>query len=90
MKTIQVTKNTKKIITSYGEPFDNAVNNLIDEVEEYMPFLDYSQDNSLSSANVMEDTRDRIKSFALSDGESFENILVRMLITSQVLNSRDI
>ena len=89
MKTIQLTKNTKEIITYYGEPFDVAVNNLIDKVEDYMPFLDYSKDNSISTANVEEITRDRIKSFALSDGESYENILIRMLIISQALNSKE-
>ena len=66
--------------------YDNAVNELIDTVEDYMPLVDLSDESSVI-INLEDDTVDRINSFKLSKGESIENILIRMLILSQVLNN---
>ena len=51
-----------------------------------MPLIDYT-DSSRVVVNLKEDTVDRLNSFRLSNGESAENIIIRMLIISQVLNS---
>ena len=66
--------------------YDNAVNELIDTVEDYMPLVDLSDESSVI-INLEDNTVDRINSFKLSKGESIENILIRMLILSQVLNN---
>lgn len=90
MKSIKLSHDTKNAIKHYdnSKSYDKAINCLIKEVEMYMPVVDYS-DSSKTVVSIHEDTVDRIKSFRLSDGESVENILIRMLIMSQALNSGD-
>ncbi|WP_458456480.1 hypothetical protein [Methanobrevibacter sp.] len=89
MKSIQVTNSTRRAINElYDGSFDDNVKRLIEEVGEYMPFVELD-DGRLSSANVKEDTYDLLKSYKLSEGESFENILIRLFLLSQVLNNVD-
>ena len=66
--------------------YDENINKLIDAVADYMPLVDLSDESSLI-INLKEDTVDKINSYRLTNGESFDNILVRMLIMAQALNS---
>jgi hypothetical protein len=50
-----------------------------------MPLVE-SDDRGIN-INLHEDTMDKLKSYALTKGESYENILIRMLLISQSLNS---
>ena len=87
MKSIKLSHDSKNAIKHYGgKTYDESVNQLIDTVQDYMPLIDYT-DSSRVVVNLKEDTVDRLNSFRLSNGESAENIIIRMLIISQVLNS---
>jgi predicted DNA binding CopG/RHH family protein len=66
-------------------PYDSIINRLIHEVSDYMPLVE-SDDRGIN-INLHEDTMDKLKSYALTKGESYENILIRMLLISQSLNS---
>lgn len=89
MKSIKLSHDTKNAISQCeGKTYDVQINNLIQEVADYMPLVDYD-DTSSTVIKISDDTVERIKSFKLSNGESVENILIRMLIISQILNSSD-
>lgn len=88
MKPIKITKEIQKQLKEYtSEPmnYDAIVNRLIHEVSDYMPIVAY--DDNPVNIGLHEDTRDKLKSYRLTTGESYENILIRMLITSKTLNS---
>ena len=79
---IQMKKNTKHKLKEYGSGnFDEVVNQLISDVEDDMIVfpVDYSP---ISTMRLKESTIRRLKSFALTDGESYENIILRMLAQS--------
>ena len=87
MKRVKLHKNNKNLIGELGgETYDKKVNNLIDWVEDFMPFVevDYAP---ISSIGLDESTVRRLESFKLTDGESYENILVRMILLAKALNS---
>ena len=86
MKSIRISHSMKQTFKDMDGTYDNAVNQLIDTVEDYMPLVDLSDESSVI-INLEDDTVDRINSFKLSKGESIENVLIRMLILSQVLNN---
>ena len=86
MKSIRISHSMKQTFKDMDGTYDNAVNELIDTVEDYMPLVDLSDESSVI-INLEDNTVDRINSFKLSKGESIENILIRMLILSQVLNN---
>ena len=86
MKSIKVTNATKNTIKNYTDgTYDESVQKLIEEVKDYLPLVDY-EDNS-TVINLKEETVELLKSYRLSYGESIENILIRMLIISQILNT---
>lgn len=86
MKSIRISHSMKQTFKDMDGTYDDAVNELIDTVEDYMPLVDLSDESSVI-INLEDDTVDRINSFKLSKGESIENVLIRMLILSQVLNN---
>lgn len=85
MKSVALYERNKMILKELtGEKTYNlAINSLIDDVEAYMPFIDGDY-GKRSPVRIDDETIERIKSFSLTEGESVENILVRMLL---VLNS---
>ena len=87
MKSIRVSHSVKQVLPEYGKTYDEAVNNLIGLVDDYMPLTDLSDESSVI-INVDDDTVDKLDSYKLTKGESIENVFVRMLIVSQVLKSR--
>ena len=86
MKSIRISHSMKQTFKDMNGTYDNIINELIDTVEDYMPLVDLTDESSVI-INLEDDTVDRINSFKLSNGESIENILIRMLILSQVLNN---
>ena len=89
MKSVRISHSIKYAIKEYdNQSYDKNVNALIDYVEDYMPLVDLSDDSSVI-INLDESTVERVNAFKLSNGESFENIMIRLLIMAQTLNSDD-
>lgn len=88
MKSIRLSHSSKQVLRDYGKTYDEAMNNLIEIVDEYMPLVDLSDESSVI-VNVEDDTVDKLESYKLTKGESIENVFVRMLVIAQVLNSRN-
>lgn len=90
MKAVKITQDVRKMLKDYPDDnmnYDAIINRLIHDVADMMPIVD---DNSNPvNINLHEDTMDKLKSYRLSKGESYENIIIRMLLTSKGLNSID-
>ena len=79
MKSVRVSRSTKERLKQFdGETYDKSINTLIDEVDEFMPLIDYTKSTTLLSLN--EDTMRRLKEYRLSYGESYDNIIIRLMI----------
>ena len=79
MKSARVSHSTKERLKQFdGETYDESINNLIDEVDEFMPLIDYTKSTTPLSLN--EDTMMRLKEYRLSYGESYDNIIIRLMI----------
>ena len=90
MKAIKLNKELQNELKNYvSEPmnYDGIVNRLIHETSDYMPIVTY--EDSPVTIGLHEDTCDKLKSYRLTNGESYENILIRMLLISKTLNSND-
>lgn len=88
MKAVRINTKLRDMLKDYSDinlPYDAIINRLIHEVSDYMPLVE-SDDRNIN-INLHEDTTDKLKAYALTKGESYENILIRMLIISQSLNS---
>lgn len=89
MKSIQIHKYNKNVLKDYSDgSFDELVNKLIDDVKYDMPLTDVD-DSTPSSIMLNDDTLDKLDSFKLTVGESYENILIRMMICAKDLNTGD-
>ena len=87
MKSVRISHSVKYVIKEYGNgSYDKNINDLIDDVEDYMPIVDLSDDSSVI-INLEESTVERVNAFKLSNGESFENVMVRLLVMAQILNN---
>ena len=87
MKSVRISHSSKMAVKLFDDgTYDENINKLIDTVADYMPLVDLSDESSLI-INLKEDTVDKLNSYRLTNGESFDNILVRMLIMAQGLNS---
>ena len=88
MKAVKITQDVRKMLKDYPDDnmnYDAIINRLIHDVADVMPIVD---DNSNPiNINLHEDTMNKLKSYRLSKGESYENIIIRMLLTSKSLNS---
>ena len=88
MKAIKINHDLKKELKNYPDEnmnYDAIVNRLIHEVSDYMPLT--INDKGAVTIGLHQDTMDKLKSYALTNGESYENILIRMLLLSKSLNS---
>lgn len=86
---IKIRKENKKLLKHYHEgTFDKIVAQLIDDVAENIQIVgvDYSP---ISSIKLSDETISKLESFKLTDGESYENIILRMLLVAQSLNTGD-
>lgn len=91
MKTINITLNKtnyEKLQKRDGGTFDKKLNVLMDQVEPMMPKLYYSEQTK--NVKCYEDTMKRIDEFKLTAGESRDNIIARMLLTTNNVQSDEI
>lgn len=89
MKAIKINYDLKDWLRKYsqkGVTYDGTINRLIHEVSDYMPIVS-TKDSGDVNINIHEDTAEKLKSYALTNGESYESILIRMLLVSKSLNS---
>lgn len=87
MSTLKLRKDNKRLLKNYTNGnYDEIINKLIDDVEEQLPLtvLDYAPPTSIK---INEDTLERISKYKITPSESYENILVRMMIQAQNLNN---
>ena len=88
MKPIKITRTVRDTLKDQYDintNYDGLVNRLIHEVADEMPIID--EDKSVVNISLHEDTMDKLKSYRLSRGESYENIIIRMLLIAESLNS---
>lgn len=89
MKAIRITSDTRDRLKEYSDinmNYDGIVTRLINDVEDYMP-LPYADNLKYFNINLHEDTIEKLKAFGLTNGESYENILIRMLLLAEDLNN---
>ena len=85
MKSVKIHRQNKNRLKDYSKgTFDEIVSKLIEDTENDMPVVDINE-SAYSSINLKEETIDKLRAYAVTDGESIENILIRMLITSHNL-----
>ena len=88
MKAVKINRELRDELKMYPDcnmNYDAIINRLIHDVADVMPVVD-SFDKPVN-INLHEDTMEKLKAYRLSQGESYENILSRMLIASKELNS---
>ena len=82
---VKIHKMNKKALDMIeGDTYEEKVSNLIKTVELDMPMVDIDY-SPITSINLSEDTLRLVESFKLTDGESYENVIVRLLV-AQSLN----
>lgn len=89
MKSIGITSYNRDLLKEYSDEnvsYDGLVHRLIMEVDEYMPMVTVDE-GKYTAIKLHDDTLMKLKSYALTRGESYENILVRMLLISKSLNN---
>ena len=87
MSTIQINRHENELLKEYGEgSIDEIINQLIDDVEDMMPVMAISPKTTV---RVSKSTMDRLKAYALTDGESYRNIIARMLVLSKTINNEE-
>ena len=88
MTTIQIQKHNKELLKEYGDgSFDNRINQLMQDIKEYVP--SDVMDTPVTSMRVSEDTIELLKSFRITPKESYENVIVRLLLLAKTLNIND-
>ena len=87
MTVIKFTKRNKQMLKDYSDgSFDKIVTQLLDEVEEHLPVVDVDY-SVMSTIEIKDDTLERVEAYRLTEGESYENIILRMLMTAKTLNT---
>lgn len=85
---IKITKNNldklNEIRNGTGT-MDSTLNKIMDYVDPFMPLVNYSAD--LSSIKLSTETLERIDTFHISNTESRNNIITRLLIAFDELNN---
>ena len=92
MKSIGINSYNRDLIKQYSHDdsisYDGLVNRLIQDVGNEMPSVKVDE-GKYTAIKLHEDTLEKLRSYALTRGESYENILVRMLLLSKCLNNID-
>lgn len=78
--------NKMKLKGNDERTFDEIVTSLIDEVEQMMVKYEID-DTMITSIKLNEETVRRLEEYRLTTSESLENIIIRMMLISQVINS---
>lgn len=79
MKSIRISKDNRVLLKQNGGTYIKNINELYDKVEPYMPYVDYSSVKS-HPLKVDDETYYKLKSLAISDNESIDNIITRMFL----------
>ena len=80
--------NKMKLKGNDERTFDEIVTSLIDEVEQVM--VKYELDDTMiTSIKLNEETISRLEEFRLTNSESLENIIIRMMLVAKSLNTND-
>lgn len=90
MRAIKINHKLRDELKEYTDinmNYDAIVNRLIHDVSDYMPLVE--SDSGAINIGLHEDTMEKLKSYALTNGESYENILIRMLLLSKDLNTNN-
>ena len=90
MKAVKINYDLRNELKHYTDEkmnYDAVVNRLIHDVSDVMPLI--KSDSGAVNINLHEDTMDKLKAYGLTNGESYENILIRMLLVSKTLNNSD-
>lgn len=87
MTRIKIHRNNKKLLDAYADgTYEEKLSRLLEEVEEKLPLVEI--DNApVSNMRISDELYDKIYSYKLTSGESMENIIIRMLLLSQSLNT---
>ena len=86
MRTIKIKRNTRdalRVVASDNESVDKVINRLLDDYGDDLRNTTFPVGST--NVDVSADTMDRIKSFKLSEHESYDSILNRLL---SVCNSK--
>ena len=90
MKAVRINYDLKYELQNYTDTkmnYDAIVNRLIHDVSDVMPVIE--SDSEKVNINLHKDTMDKLKAYALTTGESYENILIRMFLVAKDLNKMD-
>ena len=87
MTRMKIHRNNKKLLDEYSDgTYEEKLSKLLEEVEEKIPLVEI--DNApVSNMRISDELYDKIYSYKLTAGESMENIIIRMLLLSQSLNT---
>jgi len=89
MTIINISKNTKQLLKEYSnDNLDKNLNKLITNVEDNLPIIGVDT-SPMSTMRINDTTIEKLQSYKLTNGESYENIIIRMMIISQHLNNSD-
>lgn len=88
MKAVKFHKKNKNHLKELGGKYDDVVSQLISKVGESMPIVDIDY-SPVSTIKLSEDTICKLESFKLTEGESLENVIVRMLIAQSLYSAND-
>ena len=82
MATINIRKNYKRELSDYCDgSFDEIINQLLDDIEENMPVIDVF-DSPSTTMRIKDETLHRLDNFKITPYESYESIIVRLLLES--------
>ena len=87
MSIVKIHKiNKNKLKGDDERTFNEIVKNLIEDVEDYM--IEYEVDDTVvSSIKLDDDVISKLSKYKLTTSESLENVIIRMMLISQVLNT---
>ena len=87
MTTVKIHKQNKNTLKEYADgSYDEIITKLLNDTEDYLPIInvDYS---IVSTMMLNENTVERLDTYRLTEGESYENIIMRLLVLSKSLNN---
>lgn len=80
MKSIRLTGATRTYMKNYdSQSFDKIINRLIDETEDRMPKVIFDEANT-SPVTISDESYDKLVSLAISNNETMDSIIMRMLL----------
>lgn len=89
MTTIQMQKHNKELVKQYSKgSFDNIINQLISDMEEYVQ-VPLVKESVSSTVRLKEDTLNRLEDLKIVPSESYECVILRLLLLSKDLNTND-